>query len=88
MGNKQFVNGMCEYFTEAKKILEDAAREKEEGIQGQWQQESPFREVLEQVRKSADADCGPQRMRQGYLCNAEWQLGRLQRKTQEGRKVV
>ena len=29
-------------------IQEDASREKQEGIQGQWQQESPFREVLEQ----------------------------------------
>ena len=36
---------------EAKKILEDAAREKQEGTQGQWQQEAPSREILEQVSR-------------------------------------
>ena len=39
MGNEQFINGMWEYFilkrAEAKKILEDAARERQEGIQDQ-----------------------------------------------------
>ena len=35
-------------------ILEDASREKQEGIQGQWQQESPFREILEQARRNED----------------------------------
>ena len=50
-GHEQFINVVWEYFTlnraEAKKILKDAVREGQEGIQGQWQQESPFREVLE-----------------------------------------
>ena len=41
----------------AKKILADAAQEKQGGILGKWQQESPFREVLEQVKRSADTDC-------------------------------
>ena len=38
MGNEQFINGMWKYFTlrraEAKKILEDAARDRQEGMQG------------------------------------------------------
>ena len=50
MGNEQFTRGMWEYFTlkraEARRIRDDAAREKQEGIQGQWQQESPFSEIL------------------------------------------
>ena len=43
---------------EAKKILEGVAQERQEGTQGQWEQESPFREVLEQVRGNADMGCG------------------------------
>ena len=46
----------------------------QEGIQGQWQRESPLKEVLEQVKISADADCGPQMMRRGYFArkNGSW----------------
>ena len=58
---------MREYLTletaGARTILADVAREKQEGKQGQWQQESPFKEVLEQIKRSADTDCGPQTMR-------------------------
>ena len=54
-GNEQFICGMWEYFTlkraEANKILDDAARERQEGIQGQWQQESLFREFLGGVQR-------------------------------------
>ena len=45
-------------------MLEDASREKQKGIQGQWQQQSPFR-ILEQVRGHADVGCGSQMMRRG-----------------------
>ena len=70
---------MWEYFTleraEVNKILADASRERQEGIQGQWQQESPFREIPEQVRGKADIGCGPQMMRQSYLAmrNGCWE---------------
>ena len=70
-GSEQFLRGMWERFTlkrtGARKILADAAQEKQEGKQGQWQQESPFKEVLEQVKRSADTDCGPQTMRRAYI---------------------
>ena len=61
--------------TEVRKIPAEASREKQEGMQGQWQQESLVREVLEQVKKSADADCAPQMMRRGYLAmkNGSWE---------------
>ena len=91
MGNEQFLRGMWEYFTlkraDAKKILEDDSREKQEGKQGQWQQESPFKEVLEQVKRSADTGCGPQMMRRGYLAmkNGSWEDFK---EGQEGRKFV
>ena len=55
MGNEQFLSGMWEYFTlergGARKILADASREQQEGIQGQWQQEALFKEVFKQVKK-------------------------------------
>ena len=70
---------MWEYLTleraEARKILADASREIQEGIQDQWQQESPFREFLEQVKRSEAADCAPRVMRRGYLAmkNGCWE---------------
>ena len=59
-GSEQFLREMWEHFTLnsacARRILADAAQEKQEGTQGQWQKESTFKEVLEQVKKrSADA---------------------------------
>ena len=71
-----------------KKVLADAAQEKQEGIQGRWQQESPFKEVLEHVKGefgcrlqcSNDASC--------VQCGGVGQLGKLQRGMQERRKAV
>ena len=64
-----WIRGVWEYFAleraEVKKIPADASREYQEGIQGQWQQESPFGEVLEQVQGNAEIDCGSQMMRRG-----------------------
>ena len=51
----------------ARKIPADAAQEKQKGKQGQWQQESPFEGVLEQVKRNADTDCGHQTMRRAYI---------------------
>ena len=53
-GSEHFPGGVWEYFTLKKragagKILADAAQEKQDGKQGHWQQESPFKEVSEQV---------------------------------------
>ena len=71
VGIQYAIRGMWEYFTlkraEAMKILEDAARERQAGIQGQWQQESLFRVILKQVRGNVDMGCGHQMMRKGYI---------------------
>ena len=71
MGNEQFIRGVWEYFTlkraEVKKILDDGSRERQEGIQGQWQQESPFREIMEQVRGNADMRCSAQMIRKSFF---------------------
>ena len=47
-------------------------RERPEAMQGQWQQEAPFREILEQVRSNADMG---QMMRRGYhaMRNGSWE---------------
>ena len=67
--------GLCEYFTlkraEARKILEDAAREGQEGTQGQLQQESLFREVLEQVRGNVDMRCSAQIIRKSHIATRD-----------------
>ena len=87
-GCERFLGGMSEYFTlkraGARKNRADAAREKQEGKQGQWQQESPFKEVLEQVKRSADADCAPQTMRSAHLAmkHGNWE----DFKEEQGRK--
>ena len=47
---------------QAQKFLEEAKKEKQEGIQFPWQQESPAKEVLDQVRRCADTDCTPKMM--------------------------
>ena len=79
MGNEQFTRGMWEYVTlrraEAKRIRDDAAREKQEGIQGQWQQESPFREVLEQARRNKYMGCSSEVIRKGCVAgkDSRWQ---------------
>ena len=55
IGKEQFLQGMWEYFSleraRAKKFLRDAEKERQEGTQGQWRQESPTKEILEQVQK-------------------------------------
>ena len=50
----------------ARTILADAAEGTQEGIQGRWQQESRFNEVLEQVKWNADTDCHARIMRRVY----------------------
>ena len=50
----------------AKTFLREAEKEKQEGIQAKWQQESLAKEFLEQVKSSADTDCTYKRMRCGY----------------------
>ena len=51
MGKEHFVRGMSVYFLQernrVKRFRELADEEKQAGIQGQWQQESPAREYLE-----------------------------------------
>ena len=70
-GREQFLRGMWEYFSFkrawARKIFVDAAQEKQEGLQGQWEQESPFNEVLEQVKRHVDTACNAQIMRRAYM---------------------
>ena len=54
---------------------EEAEKEKQAGIQGQWQDESPAREYLEQVNCCDDFDCTHGTMKQGFLAlkRGEWE---------------
>ena len=66
-------------------ILVDAAQEKQEGKQGQWQQASSSKKILEQVRRSADANCGPQTLRRASSAVEHCNWESFQRKN-TGRK--
>ena len=61
MGKEQYERGMWEYFCRererVKKFREQAEGEKQAGIQGQWQLESPAKEYLEQVKRRDDTFC-------------------------------
>ena len=79
MGKEPYVRGMWEYFLQeksrVKKFGELAEEETQAGIQGQWQQESPAREYLEQVKCCNDTDCTERMMKTGFtaLKNGEWE---------------
>ena len=84
-GSEQFLRGMWEYFTLkrawTRKNLADAAQEKQGGMPGQWQYE--FKEVLEQINRSAERDCGLRTMRRA--CSA-MKLGNWESFKEECRK--
>ena len=69
-GMEQFVRRMWEHFTIkrtwAKAVLADAEKERQVGIQGNWQMESPFKEVMEQVKRSSDVSRNANLMRLTY----------------------
>ena len=78
MGKEPYLRGMWEHFScersKAKKFRQLADEEKQAGIQGQWQQESPAREYLEQVKCCHDTDCNESMMKKGFtaLKNGTW----------------
>ena len=94
MGNQPIRRGMWECFTfkiaEAKKIVDDAARDRQEGIQGQWQQGSPFREILEPVRGNVRAGCGHQMMRKNCIAKRDgsWSSKKDKKSTDFLRRVI
>ena len=64
----QFTQGKWEHFSlervKANMFMKDAEKDKQEGIQGQWQRQSPAKEYyLEQVKSGADTDCTPKLMK-------------------------
>ena len=79
MGKEPYLREMWEHFLQersrAKSFRELAEEEKQAGIQGQWQQESPAREYLEQVKFSHDTDCNEPMMKKGFtaLKNGTWE---------------
>ena len=59
LGKDQYMREMWDYCRErsrVKKLREDVGKEKQAGIQGQWQRESPARTYLEQVKCCNDTD--------------------------------
>ena len=75
----QYVREMWEYHScersKVKNFREDAVKEKQGGIQGQWQRESPAKEYLEQVKCRKDINCTPRMMKQAFLAlkGGDWE---------------
>ena len=78
-GMEQFMHGMWEHFTVkrawAKAVLADAEKEKQQGIQVKWQLDTPFKEVLEQIKKSSDMSCNAYLMRRACCAgkSGDWE---------------
>ena len=70
MGKEQYVREMWEYFCQerarVKRFREEAEEERQTGIQGQWQLESPAREYLEQAKCCDDTDWTHRMMKQAF----------------------
>ena len=79
MGREPYLRGMWEYFLQersrVKRFRELADEEKQAGVQGQWQQESPSKEYLEQMKCCHDTDCNEPMMKKGFfaLKSGEWE---------------
>ena len=71
MGKEQCIREMWEYFCRerltVKKFREYAEKERQAGMQGQRQHESPAREYLEQVKCCNDAGCTHRLLKQAFL---------------------
>ena len=79
LGQDQYIQELWENYsgerTRVKKFRESAEKERQEGIQGQWQRESPAREYLEQVKSRPDTDCTARMMKQDFfaLKSGDWE---------------
>ena len=66
-GKEPYLRGTLEHFSsersKGKKFRQLADEERQTGIQGQWQQESPAREYLEQVKCCHDTACNESMMK-------------------------
>ena len=82
MGKEQHVRGMWEYFRRERdrvnKFQEQAEKEKQAGIQGQRQLESPAKEHLEQVKHRDDSYSTENEEERLYRLE-KWRLRRIQK---------
>ena len=51
-------------------------QEKQEGVKGQWQLESPAREYLEQVKCCRDTECNERMMKKGFSAFFKMEIGK------------
>ena len=76
MGKEQYMREMWAYYCRERlrvqKFREDAGKERQTGMQGQWQHESPAREYLEQVKCCSDIDCTHRMVKQAFLAWEEY----------------
>ena len=91
MEKEPYLRGMWAYFLQersrVKRFRELADEEKQAGMQGQWQQESPAREYLEQVKCCHDTDCNEPMMKKGFTALKNGNLEEFQGNIQENLKA-
>ena len=70
MGKEPYLRGMWEHFSsersQANKFRQLADEERQAAIQAQWQQESPTREYLEQVKCCHDTEWAFDRIKEAF----------------------
>ena len=73
MGKEPYVRGMWER-ARVRQFRELAEKEKQAGIQGQWQLESPAKEYLEEVKRGDDNNCTDKMMKKGFTArkSGDW----------------
>ena len=78
-GKEPYLRGMWEHFScgrsKAKKSRQLTDEEEQAGIEDQWQQESPAKEYLEQVKCCHETDCSEPMMMKSYTAvkNGNWE---------------
>ena len=80
-GNSRVVCGSILLSKEQRQrgIRDDAAREKQEGMQGQWQQGSPFKIILKRARRNEDVGCSSEVLQKGFFAIRDSRWERFQK---------
>ena len=86
MEKEPYLRGRWEHVSckrsKAKKFRQLADEERQAGVQGQWEQESPAREDLKQVKCCHDTDCNESMVKKDFTALKKWNVGRVSRDLQ------
>ena len=78
-GKRKYTREMWENYCRERlretSFREDAEKERQAGIQGQWQHDSPTKEYLERVKCCNDTECTHRMMKRAFLAlkGGDWE---------------